>query len=280
MCAALTSDDPSMPPTMAVIGCGNPNRSDDGVGSEIIRALRAGGLSRDARVRLLDAGTDGMGVMFAARGCRTLIIVDACRTGAEPGAVFQVPGSELEARHQPNLTLHDFRWDHALFAGRKMFGEDFPQDVMVFLVEAATLEFALGLSEPVAAASKTVIARIEQLVAKRLLAEPSAAAQLPITIVRGSVYLPHETYRTYFAGLEGVVLQRDDHRLVVLPVRHAPGGGYLIKYRNAKGDRVINAGDFFRNHGLSDDIEICAEANWNPSIAGLELANVFRPESP
>ena len=63
---------------IAVIGCGNPNRSDDGAGPAVIRALResAAGLAR-TDVRLFDAGTDGMAVMFAARGCSTLILIDS-----------------------------------------------------------------------------------------------------------------------------------------------------------------------------------------------------------
>ena len=89
-------------------------------------------------MQLLDAGTDGMAVMFAARGCRSLIVVDACRSGSEPGAIFEVPGAELEQRYQPTLNLHDFRWDHALHAGRAIFGEEFPDDVVVLLIEAET----------------------------------------------------------------------------------------------------------------------------------------------
>src|SRR6516164_2631138 len=129
---------------IVVIGCGNPNRSDDGVGPEVVRALRARG-ERDG-VRLLDAGTDGMAVIFAARGCRTLIIVDACRSGSETGAVFEVPGAELEQQYQPSLNLHDFRWDHALHAGRMLLRDDFPADVTVLLVEAESIDSGVGLS--------------------------------------------------------------------------------------------------------------------------------------
>lgn len=159
---------------IAVIGCGNPNRSDDGVGSEIIRMLNARGLADDARVRLLDAGTDGMAVMFAARGCQTLVVVDACRSGSTPGAVFEVPGAELEQRHQPTLTLHDFRWDHALYAGRRLFADTFPRDVTVFLVEAGTVDFGVGLSPAIADAAVKVGDRIEALVRARL--QPAGAA--------------------------------------------------------------------------------------------------------
>lgn len=153
---------------IAVIGCGNPNRSDDGAGVAVVRALRESATAR-ARpdVRLFDAGTDGMAVMFAARGCSTLIVVDSCRTGGEPGAVFEVPGAELEAAHEPSLNLHGFRWDHALHAGRRIFREAFPKDVVVLLIEARSLELGIGLTGEVAAAATTVCARVEQLIAER-----------------------------------------------------------------------------------------------------------------
>jgi hydrogenase maturation protease len=159
--------------TIAIIGCGNPNRSDDGVGPEVVQALASRAVCKDSRVRLLDAGTDGMAVMFAARGCRTLIIVDACRTGSAPGAVFEVPGAELEQRHQPSLTLHDFRWDHALFAGRRIFAGAFPEDVTVLLIEIGTTALGIGLSPCVIDAADTVADRIEALVRLRL---PETAA--------------------------------------------------------------------------------------------------------
>jgi hydrogenase maturation protease len=154
--------------TIVVVGCGNPNRGDDGVGPQVIGVLGARPIAADPRVRLLDAGTDGMAVMFAARGCRTLIIVDACRSGSEPGAIFEVPGGELELRHEPSFSLHDFRWDHALFAGRRMFGADFPSDVTVLLIEAASVELSLELSPRIADAAGQVAARVESLMLSRL----------------------------------------------------------------------------------------------------------------
>lgn len=154
---------------IVVVGCGNPNRLDDGAGIEVLRMLEASDVCRDAQgVRLLAAGTDGMATMFAARGCRTLIVVDACRSGSEPGAVFEVPGNELEQRYAASLNLHDFRWDHALFAGKKIFREDFPSDVMVLLIEAETVDLGMGLSPAVSAAVVKVAERIGELIQARL----------------------------------------------------------------------------------------------------------------
>jgi hydrogenase maturation protease len=151
---------------IAIIGCGNLNRQDDGVGIEVIRDLKTRRLA-NAQVKLFDAGTDGMSVMFAARGCTSLIVIDAARTGVEPGAIYEVPGAELERPYAPGLNLHDFRWDAALHAGRQIFREAFPTDVTVFLIEAGAIGFGVGLSEAVSAAAGKVAARVEELVQRR-----------------------------------------------------------------------------------------------------------------
>jgi hydrogenase maturation protease len=145
---------------LAVIGCGNATRCDDGVGPAVVRLLIGRGFGGDEHVRLLDAGTDGMAVMFAARGCEELLIVDACRSGASPGAIFEVPGAELEQRTEAALTLHDFRWNHALHVGRQIFGAAFPRAVTVFLIEAASIDFGCALSAPVQQAAEVVADRI------------------------------------------------------------------------------------------------------------------------
>lgn len=142
---------------LVIIGCGNPNRSDDGAGIAVIHELLKhyqGTLPET--VRIFDAGTDGMGVMFMARGATTLIIVDASKTGAEPGAIYEVPGEELEGKPPESHTLHDFRWDHALYAGKQIFREAFPSDVAVYLIEAANLSLGLELSPPVSASVERV----------------------------------------------------------------------------------------------------------------------------
>ena len=153
---------------IAVIGCGNANRRDDGAGPAVIRTLAARNIGQDARVRLLDAGTDGMAVMFAAAGCSSLIIVDACQSGAATGAIFEVPGAGLEQERKPSLTLHDFRWNHALYTGRQLFGPAFPDRVTIFLIEAATVDFGLDLSPPVTAAAAIAADRIEALLQAHL----------------------------------------------------------------------------------------------------------------
>jgi hydrogenase maturation protease len=144
-----------------IIGCGNLNRNDDGVG--IVLAQRLQSYFKDhphAEVRVYDAGTGGMEVMFQARHAGRLILIDASDTGSVPGTIFKVPGSEVTNRPPPSYSLHNFRWDHALYVGQQIFGGSFPKDVTVYLIEVSDTLLGLELSAPVKQAAETVFGHI------------------------------------------------------------------------------------------------------------------------
>lgn len=150
---------------LTIIGCGNLNRSDDAVGVIIAQRLQQYlAENPHSDVRVYDCGTAGMEVMFKARGSKALIIIDASSTSSEPGAIFKVPGKELEALPEPSYNLHDFRWDHALAAGRKIFANEFPQDVTVYLIEAANLDLGLELSPVVKSAADLVFEQLTKFI--------------------------------------------------------------------------------------------------------------------
>jgi hydrogenase maturation protease len=143
---------------LVVIGCGNSNRQDDGAGVYVAQQLMSIMKTKPVdNVRVFDAGTAGMDIMFQARGCKALIIIDANQSASEPGTIFEVPGKELENIPEPSYNLHDFRWDNALYAGRRIFQDKFPTDIAVFLIEADNLDLGIGLSEPVQKASDRVV---------------------------------------------------------------------------------------------------------------------------
>ena len=162
---------------LTIIGCGNLNRSDDGVGVTIAQHLQTALTENPVPdVRVFDCGTAGIDVMFQARGSRELIIIDASQTGSEPGTVYEVPGEVLANLPDRTYTLHDFRWDHAIAAGHKIFREDFPEHVTVYLIEAQTLDFGWDLSFPVEAAAEKVFQAIATRIKQYV---PPALSRVP-----------------------------------------------------------------------------------------------------
>lgn len=154
-----------------VIGCGNLLRGDDALGPVFVRRLWERGLP--SGVRCADAGTGGMDVAFQMRGVPEVVLVDACRSGSEPGAIFEVPGAEIE--HLPPLTginLHSFRWDHALAFARWLLKDEYPQSITVYLVEAAQLEPGAPLSPAV----ERALTRLEETFFLRWSSQSAGAA--------------------------------------------------------------------------------------------------------
>ncbi|MEM6400657.1 MAG: hydrogenase maturation protease [Cyanobacteria bacterium P01_D01_bin.116] len=162
---------------LTIIGCGNLNRNDDAVGVIIAQRLQQYlAAYPHPHVKVYDCGPAGMEVMFKARGSKHLIIIDASSTNSEPGAVFQVPGKELEALPEPSYNLHDFRWDNAIAAGRKIFKDDFPQIVTVYLIEAANLDFGWELTQAVKHSADIVFAQIKVIVDKSIEYEETVSS--------------------------------------------------------------------------------------------------------
>jgi hydrogenase maturation protease len=179
----MTGENPAPVPVAAaaslaahalVIGCGNLLRGDDAAGPEFVRRLASRKLP--AGVECLDAGTGGIDVAFAIRGVPEVIFVDACRTGSQPGSLFELPAEELVNLPPPEgLGLHDFRWHHALAAGRWLHGDEPPQRVTAFLVEGAAFEAGAEVSPAVDRALDV----LADLLLARLTARPAAAAGSP-----------------------------------------------------------------------------------------------------
>ena len=136
-----------------IIGCGNLLRGDDAVGPVLIRHLWDLGLPQV--VNCADGGTGGMDVAFQMRGVRHVILVDACVSGSEPGAIFKLKGSEVETLPPlKGINLHAFRWDHALSFAHWLLKDEYPKEISVYLIEAESLVIGEPLSEPVAASMR------------------------------------------------------------------------------------------------------------------------------
>ncbi|HXQ41003.1 MAG TPA: hypothetical protein VN821_07040 [Candidatus Udaeobacter sp.] len=96
-----------------------------------------------------------------------------------------------------------------------------------------------------------------------------------IALARGSLHMSREVYERYFPGVEAVALLRQSDDLLILPVRHAAAGGYILKHRNVAGDRVVNASDFFRAQGIEDNVQRPLAISWQVELSALCAMNAF-----
>jgi hydrogenase maturation protease len=139
-----------------IAGVGNIFLGDDGFGVEVARRLAAADLPDWAHV--VDYGIRGMHLAYdLANGYESAILLDATPRGGEPGTIYVI---------EPDLTSPPAAGEDAGLAGNPMFNAHGMQPDVVFgmlgmldagsrqvLVvgcEPASVDYGMGLSQPVA----------------------------------------------------------------------------------------------------------------------------------
>lgn len=144
---------------IAVMGFGNPCRSDDAIGIYVIDALKKIYTGQE-HISLLDMGTGAFEVLFRLKGHQKIILVDAVvNTGEKPGTLYRVPAEEVAAAPQedPMVFLHSIKWDQALSYAKKILREEYPEDITVFLIAVDDTRLEMQLSEAVQAAGDKIV---------------------------------------------------------------------------------------------------------------------------
>lgn len=147
----------------AILGFGNPVRSDDGVGCMVIDTLkkRMGDTLED--ISLIDMGTSAFEVLFQLRDHARIILVDGVvNTGEPDGTLYRLPAEAVAASIQddPMVFLHSLKWDQALSYAKKILGDQYPDDISVYLISISDTHLDVGMSEVVAAAGLKVTEKI------------------------------------------------------------------------------------------------------------------------
>ncbi|MEM6963149.1 MAG: hydrogenase maturation protease [Bacteroidota bacterium] len=150
----------------AVLGFGNPVRADDGVGIYVIDELKKQ-LGEVENISIFDMGTSAFEVLFQLKGHEKIILVDAVINTGEPvGTTYKLPASEVEAEIEddPMVFLHGLKWSQALSYARKMLGDEYPEDIEVYLIAIDSTRFNVGMTaEAVAGGDKIVDILLSEL---------------------------------------------------------------------------------------------------------------------
>jgi hydrogenase maturation protease len=147
----------------AIMGFGNPVRSDDAVGIYVIEQLKAQITTKDGPISIFDMGTAAFEVLFGLKGHDKIIMVDAVLNSNEPvGTLFKVPAAEVMKAPQedPLVFLHGMKWDQALSYAKKILQDEYPEDIQVYLVAIENTALEVDLSEAVKSAGDKVVNHI------------------------------------------------------------------------------------------------------------------------
>lgn len=145
-----------------VVGIGNRERGDDGVGPEVsgrVRALAPG------EVAVASLRGDLFALLDCWRGADTVVLVDAMRAGAAPGTVRRIAlGEDEGSAADLGAALASFASSHSVDLAQALALAEslgrLPPRLVLYGIEAARFELGRGLSPAVAAAVDGVVARI------------------------------------------------------------------------------------------------------------------------
>jgi len=149
---------------IAVMGFGNPVRSDDVIGLYVIEQLQKQ-FGEVEGITFFDMGTSAFEVLFNLKGHDKVLMVDAVLNSNEPdGTVFKVPAEEiLDAPNQdPFLFLHGMKWNQALSYAKKILGDSYPSDIQAYLVAVSNTKLDEYLSDDVKAGGDKVVVKLAE----------------------------------------------------------------------------------------------------------------------
>lgn len=146
-------------PRVLVIGIGNVLMLDEGVGVRIVEEIKRNFVFPDD-VRVMDAGTMGLGMMHLFRGVEFLLVVDAVDgTGHPPGTVLRVSPEDF-APNQVLHSLHDVRFVDVLAAAQLIGIMPAADCIGVQVENMSPAELTIGLSPAVEAALPRALAAV------------------------------------------------------------------------------------------------------------------------
>lgn len=139
-----------------VLGIGNPARGDDGAGRAAVRALCA---LQPNRVHVAETDGEAADVLALLEQAASAFVIDACCSGAEPGAIHRFDVSEAPLPQRAfQLSSHGAGLHEAIELARAL--GVLPPRCIVYTIEAARFTIGAPMSKPVESAAVEVAARV------------------------------------------------------------------------------------------------------------------------
>jgi len=137
---------------MLIIGCGNRERSDDGIGILVAERLRELGIEAETRVG------EALDLIEAWKTADDVIVVDAMVTGAPVGSVKVWDGRQPLASISTTASTHGLGVTEAIELAHVL--NRFPTRLRVYGVEGRRFELGIKISPEVKRAVEEVVRKI------------------------------------------------------------------------------------------------------------------------
>jgi hydrogenase maturation protease len=126
-----------------ILGVGNLILSDDGVGIHAVRLLQEKVKVNDT-IMVVEGGTCGLDLLQYRVGLDRLIVLDAAKPDHSPGKITRITGEKVPAYLSIKTSPHEIGLPELLFAAK--LSDIYPKEVIIYCVEALSLETGIELS--------------------------------------------------------------------------------------------------------------------------------------
>lgn len=147
-----------IPTSVLIIGIGNADRGDDGVGLAVADALSH---KSPKPVNVHQLTGNCLSLLSLWHQADRVIIIDAVQSGDKPGTIYRI-----DAHHQPlpaslfGSSSHSFGVTQAIELARAL--QQLPPRLIIYGIAGDTFELGVPLSPQVAHALPVVIARVRR----------------------------------------------------------------------------------------------------------------------
>lgn len=148
---------------LLIVGVGNPERGDDGVGSAVVRQLDnfLHSYIGCKEIDVIESWGEATSLVSTMDGWKTVVFVDAAMSGADPGTFRRIDASEGQLPADlAEVSSHGFGLAQAVELARAL--EALPDRCIIYAIEGKSFEAGDPLSPEVADAAKAVVAEIIQ----------------------------------------------------------------------------------------------------------------------
>lgn len=161
-------------PRITVIGVGNQERGDDGVGLLVARAM---GTRRLPHTAIVEESGEGSALLEAWKGSDVVVLIDAVSSGAKPGTLhrFDANAESIPAKFF-RYSSHTFGVAEAIELARAL--NQLPSRVIVYGIEGKVFEAGIGIAPEVAQTARKTVRVVAQEIRSLLPRRPRGRSRL------------------------------------------------------------------------------------------------------